>query len=101
MEREKGEPKTTAWTYCRVISMKVGFEGYSTYFALQSAETALEDVHDGIVDAFPVVDDFVVVNAGDYERWRVVFARLLYARLLCLLGVPSLRFCGVLLGLRD
>ena len=33
--------------------------------ALQHAQSALEDVHDRVVDSFPVVDDLVVVDAGD------------------------------------
>ena len=58
------------------------------YLALQDAEAALEDVHYRVVDAFPVVDDFVVVDAGDQEDWPVVLAGLLYALLLGLVGVP-------------
>jgi hypothetical protein len=63
---------------------------------LQNAETALENVHDGVVDAFPVVDDFVVVNTSDEEDWTVVLAGLVYALLLCLVRVPS-SFLGVFL----
>jgi hypothetical protein len=63
---------------------------------LQNAETALENVHDGVVDAFPVVDDFVVVNTSDKEDWTVVLAGLVYALLLCLVSVPS-SFLGVFL----
>jgi len=71
------------------------------YLALQYTQTALEDIHDREVDAFPVVDDFVVVDAGDYEGRRVVFARLFYALLLRLFGKPSFGFRGGLLGLGD
>jgi hypothetical protein len=66
----------------------MGGEG-KTYFALQDAETALEDVHDGVVDAFPVVDDFVVVDARNQEDRTIVFASLFYALLLGFFGVPA------------
>jgi hypothetical protein len=72
-----------------------------TYFALQDAEAALEDVHDGVVDAFPVIDDFVVVDSGDEEDGAVVFAGLFYALCLCLIGVPSALLGGFLFGLCD
>jgi hypothetical protein len=71
------------------------------YLALQYTQAALKDVHDGEVDAFPVVDDFVVVDAGDYEGRRVVFAGLFYALLLGLFGEPSFGFRGSLLSLGD
>lgn len=73
----------------------------AAYLALQYTQTALEDVHNREVDAFPVVDDFVVVDAGDYEGRRVVFAGLFDALLLRLFGEPSFGFRGGLLGLGD
>jgi hypothetical protein len=101
LEREKGEPKTTAWMYCeqiRIIALRLAF---LTYLALQHTQPALEDVHDGEIDAFPVVDDFVVVDASDYEGGRVVFACFFYALFLGLFGIPSLGFGGGLFGLGD
>ena len=46
------------------------------YLALQHAQAALEDVHDGVVDALPVVDDLVVVDACDDVCRSVVRAGL-------------------------
>lgn len=68
---------------------------------MEDAETALEDVHDGVVDAFPVVDDFVVVDAGDEEDGAVVLARLFYALCLCFVGVPAALLGVFLFGLCD
>jgi hypothetical protein len=101
LEREKGEPKITAWTYYFYIRISGLNAVVLTYFALKYAETALEDVHDREVNAFPVVYDFVIVDAGDYEGRWVVLACLFYARLFGFLGVPSLGFSGGLFGLSD
>lgn len=46
-----------------------------------------------------MIDDFVIVNAGDQEDWAVVLAGLLYPLFLRLFSVPSSCFCGVFLGL--
>lgn len=59
------------------------------YLALQNAETALEDVHDGVVDALPMVDHLVVVDARNQKHGAVVLARAVHALLLGLVGVPS------------
>jgi hypothetical protein len=72
-----------------------------TYLALQHTQPAFEHVHDGKVDALPVVDDLVVMNSGDDKCRRVVFASIFYALLLRFLGVPSLGFGSRLFGLSD
>jgi hypothetical protein len=63
---------------------------------LQGTEAALEDIHNGVVDALPVVDNFVIVDAGYQENRTIVFASFLYALLLGLFGVPATLFGGVL-----
>lgn len=60
-----------------------------SHLALENAETALENVHDRVVQALPVVDYIVVVNSGNDEGWRVVFAVFLDALFLLLGLVPA------------
>lgn len=55
-----------------LISARIDGDGKGTHLALQHAQAALKDVHDGVVDAFPVVYDLVVVDAGDQENGPVV-----------------------------
>ena len=71
------------------------------YLALQYAQAALENIHDGVVDALPVVDDLVVVDACDQEDGTVVLARLGYPVCLCFLGVPPALLGCVLFRLGD
>lgn len=61
---------------------------------MQDAETALENVHDRVVYAFPVVDDFIVVDTGNEEDGAVVLTCLVYALFLRLVRVPS-PFLGI------
>lgn len=48
-----------------------------------------------------MVDDFVVVDAGDEEDGAVVLAGLFYARCLCFVGVPAALLGAFLFGLCD
>lgn len=85
----------------RCVSLQGMSKGSGAYLALQHAKTALKDIHDGEIDAFPVVDDFVVVDTSDHECGWVVLASLLYALLLGFLGVPPAVFGGILLALSN
>ena len=71
------------------------------YLALQHAEAALEYIHNGEVDALPVIDHLVVVNAGNQEDWAIVFTSLFYPLLGGLIGVPPSFFCSILFRLND
>lgn len=72
-----------------------------THLALQHAQAALVDVHDGVVDALPLVDDLVVVHAGDDKRRRVVAGRLALALGDRLGRVPAVGAGARLLGRED
>ena len=75
--------------------------GYAAYLALKHAQSSLKDIHDGVVDAFPVVDDFVVVDACDQEHRPVILARLLYALCLCFFRIPTTTYSSLLFYLCD
>lgn len=78
----------------------VNINGGISYLALQNTQSALEDVHDGVVDALPVVYDFVVMDASDEEHWAKVFSKLLYPLSFRFLGVPASLPGSILLGPR-
>lgn len=61
----------------------------STDLALENTETTLENVHDGIVDSLPLVDDLVIMNTHNDIGRRIVFA-LALALIDGLLRVPTL-----------
>ena len=64
---------------------------------MQDAETSLEYVHYGIVDAFPLIDDLIVMHSSHDIRRAKVVTVLLYSLLLGLRPIP----CRILLVLRD
>lgn len=64
-------------------------KGVLAYLALEDAETTLEGVHDGVVDALPLVDDIVLVDADDDIRWGIVLT-LALALVDVLLRVPAI-----------
>jgi len=69
------------------------------YLALQHAEPTLEDVHDRVVYAFPVVDNIIVVDAGNEEDRAVIRPGLCYSLCLGFFGVPAALTSCFLLGL--
>ena len=75
-----------------------GWDGEGTDLALQHAQAALEDVHDRVVDALPVVDGAVVMDASHEIDRTVVFAACPDAFRALLLSVPTLASGKVLLG---
>lgn len=68
---------------------------------MEDAEAAFKRVHDGIIYAFPVVDDFIFVDTGDEEEGAVVGACLCDAVLLCFFTVPACRRRSNFLRLGD
>lgn len=87
-----GAPKTTALIYCcccQPVYFCTG-EITSTDLALEDAETALENVHDGIVDSLPLVDDLVIMDTNHDVGGGIVLA-LALALIHGLLRVPALR----------
>lgn len=90
---EKGAPKMTALMYCDLkwlVIFRAGVVlGGLFYLALQNAETALEGVHDGVVDSLPLIDDLVLVHAYYDIRGGIIFTlaeTLIYG----LLGEPTI-----------
>src|SRR5688572_12272441 len=71
-----------------------------TYIALQNAEPSLENVHDGIVNSFPMVDHIIVVDARNHKG-RGIICALPNPFVDILIVIPSLRLREVLLGLDD
>lgn len=43
-----------------------------TYPTLKNAEPALKDVHDGVINALPAVDHFVVMHASHNEDGSII-----------------------------
>ena len=79
-----------------------GGRGYQeAYFALEDAEAALKRVHNGVVNAFPVVNDFVFVNTGNKKEGTIVYACLGDTVLLCFFSVPACRCRSCFLRLGD
>jgi hypothetical protein len=37
------------------------------YLALEYAQPTLVDIHDGVIDSFPIIDYFVIMHAGHNE----------------------------------
>lgn len=66
---------------------------------MQYAKTTLENVHDGVVDALPVIDDLVVVDACNDEDRTVIGTGLFNTLLGGFFRIPSTLSCCVLLGL--
>lgn len=60
-----------------------------TDLALENAETALKNVHDGIVDSLPLIDDLVIMNTHHDVGRRIILA-LALALIDGLLRVPTL-----------
>ncbi|KAI6776437.1 hypothetical protein HG530_000382 [Fusarium avenaceum] len=54
-----------------------------------NAETAFEDVHDGVVDSLPLVDHLVFVNT-DYDVGRAVVLSLALSLVYGLFGEPAI-----------
>jgi hypothetical protein len=82
-------PKTTAWMYWFGQPMCCHGKAIA-YLALQHTQSSLEDVHNGVVDAFPGIDNFVVVYARHQKDRSVVSASLGNALLFGILTIPAL-----------
>lgn len=59
------------------------------YLALQNAQSSLEDVHDRVVDAFPVVDCVVVMYTNNQIYRAVVFSRCGLSLRHLIIAVPA------------
>lgn len=57
-----------------------------THLALKDAKTSLKDVHDRVVQPFPVVDNSVIMDSGDNVCRSVIFTMFFQSLL------PLLRF---------
>ena len=61
----KGAEKMRELTYCVLVSLRTRQELLaSTYSALQDTKSTLKDIHDWVINAFPVIDDFVIMNTS-------------------------------------
>lgn len=54
-----------------------GYERWITHAALKNAEATLEDVHNGVIDPFPVIDDLVIVDPRNNICWSIILSCLL------------------------
>ena len=66
---------------------------------MQHTEPTLEDVHDRVIYAFPVVDNIIVVDAGNEEDRAVIRPGLCYSLFLGFFCVPAALTSCFLLGL--
>jgi hypothetical protein len=69
----KGAENMIEFTNCLLLSfIHVEIISAKAYSALEYAEATLKNVHDWVVDPFPMVDDLVIMNTSHDVCRRIV-----------------------------